>query len=130
MAAAAAAAGSAPADRQPPAAALRCPPCRLAARCLLPTGGAVPRGGECKDAVGAGRHYRCQQEHAAFNSCTARPSCRCRRSVFCKDLAPGHRIAPATLSMLLEAASWAPSHGRTEPWRFVVFDTAQGELED
>ena len=32
--------------------------------------------------------------------------------------------------MLLEAASWAPSHGRTEPWRFVVFDTAQGELDD
>lgn len=25
------------------------------------------------------------------------------------------------VEQLLEAANWAPSHGRTEPWRFVVF---------
>lgn len=25
------------------------------------------------------------------------------------------------LEQILEAAHWAPSHGRTEPWRFVVF---------
>ena len=27
----------------------------------------------------------------------------------------------ATLERLFEAANWAPSHGQTEPWRFVVF---------
>ena len=24
------------------------------------------------------------------------------------------------LEQMLEAANWAPTHGRTEPWRFVV----------
>jgi len=25
---------------------------------------------------------------------------------------------------MLEAANWAPTHGKTEPWRFVVLDRA------
>lgn len=48
-----------------------------------------------------------------------------RRSVFCKDMTPGRPLDPATLSMLLEAASWAPSHARTEPWHFVAFQSAE-----
>ena len=34
-------------------------------------------------------------------------------------------IPRETLLTLLDAANWAPSHGRTEPWRFVVF-TGEG----
>ena len=30
-------------------------------------------------------------------------------------------IPDALLESLLEAANWAPSHGLTEPWRFIVF---------
>ena len=30
-------------------------------------------------------------------------------------------VDPALIARLLEAANWAPSHGHTEPWRFVVF---------
>lgn len=26
----------------------------------------------------------------------------------------------SVLEQMLEAANWAPTHGRTEPWRFVV----------
>lgn len=26
----------------------------------------------------------------------------------------------SALEQMLEAANWAPTHGRTEPWRFVV----------
>ena len=26
----------------------------------------------------------------------------------------------ATLEQVLEAANWAPTHGKTEPWRFTV----------
>ena len=30
-------------------------------------------------------------------------------------------VDPQILHQALEAANWAPSHGQTEPWRFVVF---------
>jgi nitroreductase len=33
-------------------------------------------------------------------------------------------VEPAVLQQLLDNANWAPTHGLTEPWRFVVF---QGE---
>ncbi|PSC72958.1 Nitroreductase isoform B [Micractinium conductrix] len=38
---------------------------------------------------------------------------------------PGRPLDPSALSLLLEAASWAPSHGRTDPWSFVVFQSPQ-----
>ena len=28
------------------------------------------------------------------------------------------------VQLMLEAANWAPTHGKTEPWRFVVLDRA------
>lgn len=42
-----------------------------------------------------------------------------RRSVFPKDFT-GRLVDRATIEGMLEAANWAPTHGRTEPWRFVV----------
>lgn len=33
----------------------------------------------------------------------------------------GERIADDKIHRMLEVANWAPTHGRTEPWRFVVF---------
>jgi len=33
----------------------------------------------------------------------------------------GQRIADDQISLLLELADWAPTHGLTEPWRFVVY---------
>lgn len=34
----------------------------------------------------------------------------------------GKEIDPAIIMQLLELADWAPTHGRTEPWRFIVFE--------
>jgi nitroreductase len=34
----------------------------------------------------------------------------------------GHKIPNAEVAALLELADWAPTHGLTEPWRFVVFE--------
>lgn len=35
------------------------------------------------------------------------------------------------METMLEAANWAPTHGKTEPWRFVVLGrAAQEELVD
>ncbi len=34
----------------------------------------------------------------------------------------GKEIDPAIIKQLLELADWAPTHGRTEPWRFIVFE--------
>ncbi len=33
----------------------------------------------------------------------------------------GKRISNSNINELLELANWAPTHGYTEPWRFVVF---------
>ncbi|EYB69261.1 nitroreductase [Deinococcus phoenicis] len=49
-----------------------------------------------------------------------------RRTVDLNRLSP-RPIPTSTLLTLLEAANWAPSHGRTEPWRFVVF-TGEGRM--
>jgi nitroreductase len=43
-----------------------------------------------------------------------------RRSFALKELSP-EPIELGLVEQLLEAANWAPSHGKTEPWRFVVY---------
>ncbi|RFM30468.1 nitroreductase family protein [Deminuibacter soli] len=45
---------------------------------------------------------------------------RDRRSVSPGKL-NGKKIANETIQQLLQLADWAPTHGRTEPWRFVVY---------
>ncbi len=50
---------------------------------------------------------------------------RNRRSVFPKQFEVGKKIDDAVVQQILENATWAPSHGQTEPWRFVVF-TGEG----
>jgi nitroreductase len=46
---------------------------------------------------------------------------RQRRSVFPKDYS-GALPPRASIEAMLEAANWAPTHGKTEPWRFVVMN--------
>jgi nitroreductase len=46
-----------------------------------------------------------------------------RRSFGLKDLAPDP-LHLELVAQMLEAANWAPSHGKTEPWRFVVYSGA------
>lgn len=48
-----------------------------------------------------------------------------RRSVFPKQFDQEKKIDDAIINQILENANWAPSHGQTEPWRFVVF-TGEG----
>lgn len=43
-----------------------------------------------------------------------------RRSMGVARLAPDP-VDPKLIERVLEAANWAPSHGDTEPWRFVVY---------
>jgi nitroreductase len=45
---------------------------------------------------------------------------RSRRSVFPKQY-DGREVPRELIERLLENANWAPTHGLTEPWRFVVF---------
>lgn len=44
-----------------------------------------------------------------------------RRSIKPQDY-NGKIIDSAIIDRLVEAANWAPTHGLTEPWRFVIFD--------
>src|SRR6476660_9170884 len=46
---------------------------------------------------------------------------RHRRSVFPKQYAEGKQVEDAIVRQILENATWAPNHGQTEPWKFVVF---------
>ncbi|MDZ4288541.1 MAG: nitroreductase [Prosthecobacter sp.] len=46
---------------------------------------------------------------------------RHRRSVKPVDMDPGRGVERELLRELLENATWAPTHGLTEPWRFVIF---------
>jgi nitroreductase len=50
---------------------------------------------------------------------------RSRRSVFPKQFEEGKKVDDSIVSQILENANWAPSHGQTEPWKFVVF-TGEG----
>lgn len=43
-----------------------------------------------------------------------------RRSIK-PSLMNGKKIEQASVQQLLELADWAPTHGRTEPWRFIVY---------
>lgn len=46
---------------------------------------------------------------------------RARRSIQPVQFVPGRIIPDELIEHLLENANWAPTHKRTEPWRFVVF---------
>jgi nitroreductase len=45
---------------------------------------------------------------------------RTRRSVFPTQYTGG-KVKDSVIWEMLENANWAPTHGKTEPWRFVVF---------
>lgn len=46
---------------------------------------------------------------------------RSRRSVFPDQLAAGKPVDDAIIREILTNATWAPNHGKTEPWHFTVF---------
>lgn len=46
-----------------------------------------------------------------------------RRSIFPKSMT-GATVSKDSIMAMLEAANWAPTHGHTEPWRFVVLGKA------
>lgn len=48
---------------------------------------------------------------------------RYRRTVKPVDMDPARTIEKTQLLELLENATWAPTHGLTEPWRFIIFQS-------
>ena len=50
---------------------------------------------------------------------------RNRRSVFPDQFDAGRHIPDEIIHQILENATWAPNHGHTEPWHFVLF-TGEG----
>lgn len=46
-----------------------------------------------------------------------------RRSIFPRDFT-GEAVPREVIEQMLEAANWAPTHKKTQPWRFVVLGTA------
>lgn len=46
---------------------------------------------------------------------------RSRRSVFPDQFEAGKKVDDAIIKEILTNATWAPNHGKTEPWQFTVF---------
>jgi len=46
-----------------------------------------------------------------------------RRSIMPKDLS-GEHLTRSEVELILEAANWAPTHHKTEPWRYTVVEGA------
>ncbi len=46
---------------------------------------------------------------------------RCRRSIKPVDMDPARVVPESLLRELLENATWAPTHGLTEPWKFHIY---------
>ena len=46
---------------------------------------------------------------------------RNRRSVFPKQFEEGKKVDDEIVEQIVENATWAPSHGNLQPWKFVVF---------
>ena len=44
-----------------------------------------------------------------------------RRSIDPDDF-NGEMISREIIEQMLEAGNWAPTHGYTEPWRFIIFE--------
>lgn len=52
-----------------------------------------------------------------------------RRSIFPLDYDSERHVPREILNKMLASANWAPTHGRTEPWRFVMFEAPEKRLE-
>lgn len=50
---------------------------------------------------------------------------KARRSIMPKDLS-GAILSKAEVDLVLEAANWAPTHHKTEPWRYTVIEGSEG----
>ena len=57
-----------------------------------------------------------QYDIAAFNHLV-----RNRRSIFPRQFQAGKQIPAEIIQQIVENATWAPTHGMTEPWHFTVF---------
>lgn len=55
-----------------------------------------------------------------FDSAELNRLIRSRRSVYPKQYT-GEQVPRAVIEQMLENANWAPTHTKTEPWRFFVF---------
>ncbi|KAJ0394453.1 hypothetical protein P43SY_010311 [Pythium insidiosum] len=51
-----------------------------------------------------------------------------RRSIFPDSYDPEQTVPKDVLEKMLESANWAPTHGRSEPWRFIIFSTPEAKL--
>lgn len=52
-----------------------------------------------------------------------------RRSHFPKDYDVEGDVPRAKIEMMLEAAKWAPTHGKTEPWGFVIMKKGSSAMQ-
>ena len=45
-----------------------------------------------------------------------------RRSIFPKEYKADEKLSLQEIGLILEAANWAPTHAKNEPWRYAIFE--------
>mmetsp|Transcript_18642 Transcript_18642/g.26251 ORF Transcript_18642/g.26251 Transcript_18642/m.26251 type:complete len:274 (-) Transcript_18642:23-844(-) len=60
---------------------------------------------------------------------TALTLIKTRRSIFPKQFSGNETIPQNIIGNILEAASWAPTHNLTEPWRFIIFESKSSRID-
>ena len=48
-----------------------------------------------------------------------------RRSIFPKEYKTEEKLSNQEIEMILEAANWAPTHAKNEPWRYAIIEGSQ-----
>ena len=51
-----------------------------------------------------------------------------RRSIGPKEY-NGEKLSENEMEMILEAGNWAPTHGTTQPWRYVIYSSEKSITE-
>ena len=81
----------------------------------------------CRNSVCLGRQVHTIETCTSMQNSALNTSWfRLPRTALC--IRPLDAVGREKVEELLEAANWAPTHGRTEPWRFVVL-TKQAQLQ-
>jgi nitroreductase len=63
--------------------------------------------------------------NSKFDAASFNELVRHRRSVFPKQFEAGKKIPDEIIRQILVNATWAPSHGNLQPWKFIVY-TGEG----
>ena len=83
----------------------------------------------CKIGNAWGNFFNLRPQNKRMNFNEINDLIRRRRAIYPKSYVPGREIARETIEQILENANWAPTHKRSQPWRFKVFHSEKSRAD-